>query len=412
MPGGEAVLRHGSESVLVANAVPEDLLDVRLTAKRRGVWRGRIEAIIEASAERVPASCPVADRCGGCALQFVSTESQARIKSDWVQHAFRDLMREETEWLPAVADGPGRRRRVRWMLGHDEEGVFLGFYAPASHNPVRHQDCPVLTPELNALQRMISGKLRQLDFEKRSLNGLSAVQAVQLADGMHVILEAESVPVAPDVAEIGSMPLQWWWRHEGITRPLPRSVQKFHDLLPAGSEDIALAVGPDDFVQSVAEGNRVMIKQILAWSGKVRRIADLFCGIGNLSLPLAHATGAAVFGAELNAPSVRAAGANARQLGVRAEFLEANLFEHFDMEPFIGADLLILDPPRRGAKGICSRMGRLLPARIIMISCDPAAGARDGELLARQGYRLAALRALDLFPYAGHVEAMSLWLRN
>jgi len=128
-----------------------------------------------------------------------------------------------------------------------------------------------------------------------------------------------------------------------------------------------------------------------------------------LSLPLAAATGARVFGAELNAASVRAASRNAKALGIVSSFVVANLFESFDIEPYIGADVLILDPPRRGAKRICNQIPRLLPKKIIMVSCDVAAGAHDGALLQQHGYRLKALRALDMFPYAGHVEAMSLW---
>jgi len=111
----------------------------------------------------------------------------------------------------------------------------------------------------------------------------------------------------------------------------------------------------------------------------------------------------------LNAASVRAASKNAKKLGLNAEFVTANLFESFEMEAYIGADVLILDPPRRGAKKVCSHISRLLPKKIIMISCDTAAGARDGLLLKQHGYRLRALRALDLFPGAGHVETMSLW---
>lgn len=116
-------------------------------------------------------------------------------------------------------------------------------------------------------------------------------------------------------------------------------------------------------------------------------------------------------GAELNRASVQAANANARQLGLNAQYKQVNLFETFDAESYAGADLIILDPPRRGAKKVCEMMGRLLPAKIIMINCDPASGGRDAGTLHSLGYRLHTLRALDLFPYAGHVEAMSLWVR-
>jgi 23S rRNA (uracil1939-C5)-methyltransferase len=404
LPGGEAVVRKGKTSVLVANAVAGDLLKVQIQSRRRGAERGKIIEIIQPSPQRISSPCPVASSCGGCALQYMGVEDQAELKSDWVSHAFKSLKQPDTEWIPVIASDHRFRRRVRWVVGHDKQGTFLGYFAPASHQPVRHSNCMVVTAELNELHILLENQL--------SLKYLDSVQAVQLSDGIHIILEGQSCPdIASENLKL-SLPLQWWWRNEGITRPLHKPVKQLHDVLPAGEQHIHMIVGPDDFVQGQIEGNREMISQIQQWCGSVQRISDLFCGIGNLSLPLAKATGATVFGAELNSASVSAASANAKRLGVNAQFSQANLFEDFDMEPFIGADVLILDPPRRGAKRICSNIMRLLPARIIMVSCDPAAGARDGALLKQHGYKLAALRALDLFPIAGHVEVMSYWIKS
>jgi len=402
LPGGETLVRVDGQSVLVANAVPGDTVKLRMLDKRRGTQRAEIVDVIEASARRVNALCPVAAECGGCALQFISEEYQAEVKSGWVKDAFNSLMDANTDWMPVCSGGERYRRRVRWFIGHDEQGRFLGFYAPASHRPVRHTDCPVVRPVLNEVRRLIE--------DGAFLEDINSIQAVQLHDGIHIIVEAATRPDQIETDAITGIKLQWWWRDaHHITRPLQKPVQSFHDLLPAGENSVLLTVGPDDFVQGQAEGNRELIGQVQAWAGSVSRIADLFCGIGNLSLPLAAATGADVFGAELNAASVRAALRNANALGISAHFVVANLFENFDMEPYIGADVLILDPPRRGAKRLCNQMSQLLPKKIIMISCDTAAGARDGALLQQHGYRLMALRGLDLFPGAGHVETMSLW---
>ncbi len=402
LPGGETLVRVDGSAVLVANAVPGDELTIQIQAKRRGVRRGKIIAVLAASTERVRPPCPVADVCGGCALQFISKAHQAVVKSDWVSNAFKPLSTTATRWTPVCVHAGRYRRRVRWFVGSDEQGEFLGFYVPASHRPVRHAACMMTTPALNALRQWVEAHV--------SLSDINSVQAVQLSDGIHIVLETDSRPANIQFDQMEELPLQWWWRDaQRITRPLQKPAQHFHDMLPAGQTDIPLMVGPDDFVQGQAEGNRELIEQIQAWAGPVSRIADLFCGIGNLSLPLAAATGAQVFGAELNAASVRAVSRNARALGIAGAFVEANLFELFDLEPYIGADVLILDPPRRGAKRVCGLISRLLPKKIIMISCDAAAGARDGALLQQQGYRLRALRALDLFPGAGHVEAMSLW---
>ncbi len=402
LPGGETLVRVDGASVLVANAVPGDLLQLKMQAKRRGVLRAKIEKVVEPSDQRMKAVCPVADQCGGCAMQSISTADQASVKSAWVSDAFKLLMDSDTDWMPVQTENIGCRRRLRWFIGNSEQGRFLGFYAPASHQTVRHESCMVATAELNAV--------RQLIEENVDLAGLESVQAVQLDDGVHLVLEGAVRPDLIEIEELDGLKLQWWWRDNNrITRPLRKPVQAFHDLLPAGETDISLAVGPDDFVQGQRAGNRSLIRQIQDWAGPVNRVADLFCGIGNLSLPLAAATGAKVFAAELNPASVRAASANAKSLGIASQIVVANLFEEFDRSPYIGADVLILDPPRRGAKRLCHQMGQLLPKKIIMISCDVAAGARDGALLRQQGYRLKALRAVDLFAFAGHVEAMSLW---
>ncbi len=406
LPGGEALVRLGGEAVLVANAVPGDVLAIQMQARRRGVQRAEIIEVIEASPERVNAPCPVAAQCGGCAMQFISIEDQAAVKSGWVMDAFKSLIDSDIEWIPVHSNLDRYRRRVRWVVGYDEGETFLGFYAPASHQPVRHANCMVVSPELNAV--------RQLIEQNVNLRETDSVQAVRLDDGIHIILEADTCPECNQKDQLDGVPLQWWWRDDKrITRPLKKPVRLFHDVLPAGkAEEVRLAIGPDDFVQGQQEGNRELITQIQGWAGSVTRIADLFCGIGNLSLPLAVATGAQVFGAELNAASVRAASRNAKALCISAHFVVANLFEDFDMEPYIGADVLILDPPRRGAKRLCNQISRLMPKKVIMISCDVAAGGRDATLLLKQGYRPKALRALDMFPYAGHVEAMSLWERG
>jgi 23S rRNA (uracil1939-C5)-methyltransferase len=153
-----------------------------------------------------------------------------------------------------------------------------------------------------------------------------------------------------------------------------------------------------------------MIRQVQAWSDGARRVGDMFAGFGNLSLPLAAAIKADVIGAEVRHASVTAANKSARRLGLDARYVQADLFGHFDLSPFTGMDVLIIDPPRKGARKICQSLPILLPRKIVLVSCDIAAGARDAAMIARHGYRLEAVRVLDMFPFAGHVEAMSLWV--
>lgn len=409
MPGGEALIRTDGSTYLVANAVPGDLISFSGTEKRRGARRGDLLSVIESSVKRVAPPCPVAAQCGGCAMQFLDPAEHSEVKSTWVFDAFHRCQNTNTLNLPANPLSQISRRRLRWYMGHDDGGAFLGFHAKASHSIVRHSDCMSATSTLNQLRKQLEAAGASI-----GLRSLESVQAIELDDGIHLVLEGVLKPDAftSPFSEVGSIALQWWVRSGGRTLPLSRPVHAFHDRLPAGEGgDIPLLVGPDDFIQGLSEGNRAMIGQILEWSRGANFVVDLFSGIGNLSLPVAAAHGSKVVGAELNDASVRAANANAKRLNLSAEYMRSNLFESFSVESFAGADVLILDPPRRGAKKVCSMMGRLLPAKIIMVNCDVASGGRDGEILQSLGYRLHTVRALDLFPYTGHVEAMSLWVR-
>ncbi len=404
LPGGETTVRCGNMIYLVANVLPGERIIFRDQGRRRGAFRGELVEVLDASSHRVPAPCPYAAGCGGCSLQFLDRGQHAEVKSRWVRDAFSSLMGSSADWLPVTSPPRiGLRRKVRWHRGEDEQGCHLGFRARAGKRVVRHRQCMLLLPSLNELRMALEPCV------SREVDGVSMIG---LADGIHVILETgtETRPELPD-GLLDRKATQWWWRTGEWILPLRRRKLEFHDhLLLAEDLIMALQIGPGDFVQADSLINSEMIQQVRVWSGHARRLVDLFAGAGNFSLPLA-AQGLEVTGADIRSASVQAANANARRLGVNACYHVADLLGDFDPAPFAGADVLILDPPRKGARRVCESMNALLPQRIIMISCNIASGARDGRILAKQGYRLRALRALDLFSYSGHVEAMSLWTR-
>ncbi|HXH64398.1 MAG TPA: 23S rRNA methyltransferase [Mariprofundaceae bacterium] len=404
LPGGEATVRTPSGICLVPNAVPGDRLDIQIEDRRRGACRGRVQYLKTPSGERIAEpACPVACACGGCALQFVRREYQAQTKNGWVSDALAPHLSARTNFrgITAADVVAGSRRRIRWWQGGDGQDAYWGLHGRASHDVVRHDDCMAVTPNI----RLLHGHLAAM-----SLPGVESVQVTELADGMHMVLEGEGRDAHPAVpAVIADLPVQGWFRSGTKVTPLSRPAHRMHDRLPAGDGWIDLAVGPEDFIQASRAGNEAMIRQVQAWSSGAGRVADMFSGFGNLSLPLAAAIGSTVIGAEVRAASVMAANHSARDLGLDARYVQADLFGNFDLSPFAGMDVLILDPPRKGARRICKALPILLPRQIILISCDIASGARDAEMIARQGYRLEAVRVLDMFPYAGHVEAMSLW---
>lgn len=389
---------------LVANVLPGEKIFFRDKGRRRGAFRGELIEVLDASDHRVPAPCPYATSCGGCALQFLDKNRHAEVKSRWVREAFSSLMDSSTAWLP-VSTPPrtGLRRKVRWHCGEDKRGRYLGFRGRAGRRVIRHRQCMLLLPALNELR---------MELESHVSKGVDAVSMTGLADGIHVILETRTanMPKLPD-GLLDKEATRWWWRNGEKIIPLMGRMPDFHDRLLIGKDTtMELRIGPGDFVQADSLINGEMIQQTQAWAGNGRRLVDLFAGAGNFSLPLAL-QGLEVIGADIRHESVRAANANASRLGVNARYHVADLLGDFDPAPFTGADVVILDPPRKGARRVCASINALLPQRIIMISCNIASGARDGRILAKHGYRLRALRALDLFPYSGHVEVMSLWTR-
>ncbi|MDQ6967851.1 MAG: 23S rRNA methyltransferase [Mariprofundaceae bacterium] len=417
LPGGDALVKASSskalsKTYLVRQGVPGDRLLLSATHKRRGIIRASLESIEKPSRKRVNALCSVAAYCGGCALQYLHADEHAAVKSQWVYDAFSKVMTKDSQWLPIqqmdMDDESLHRRRLRWHVGcNQHKQVILGFRGYQSHDIVEAERCMAITSELDVLRKSL-----QLALRGGAIDLPESVYAVQLSDGMHVVLEYTGkcmMEVMPDISWQG-MSLQYWCSDKQGLRPLNKPVHQFSDKLPTRSEDIAVYIGPDDFVQGQGHGNRVMIEQVLAWSEGAKYVVDLFSGAGNLSLPLA-ASGMQVLGAEVNDGSVRVANANAKRLKIPAIYQQADLFGHFDVSPFVGADILLVDPPRKGAKKICNLMNRLLPKKVILVHCDVVSGGRDAQAMKAQGYCLQALRALDLFPYSGHVESMSLWTR-
>ena len=407
IPGGEAVVRAETGTVLVPGGVPGDQVRIERTGRRRGAERGRVLEVLRASPDRVTPPCPHADTCGGCVLQHVSTGQQATLKSTWVEEAFRELRESDTSWTPAEPvslDDPGAlRRRVRWKVGADAAGPYLGFQERASHQVVRQSQCPVTHPALLEVRQWLEAQ--------PWLEELELVQATALSDGLDVVLEGAAPPSANDWLDRSAVgPVQWWWRETSGVRPLQRPVRALGDRVVVGAKEVTLAIGPEDFVQGQQTGNRMLIEQVQTWVGDGARLADLFCGVGNLSLPVAAKSGAEVHGADVCAASVRAATRNAKSLGVEGDFEQANLFDRFDTSRLAGMDAMIIDPPRKGARRVCKGIGTMAPRRVILVSCDVAAGARDGALLRSHGYHLRALRALDLFPHTGHIETLGLWV--
>jgi 23S rRNA (uracil1939-C5)-methyltransferase len=191
--------------------------------------------------------------------------------------------------------------------------------------------------------------------------------------------------------------------------------QPSYRLPGVDGDELTLKFNPGNFIQVNGEVNRAMVAKAIDWlqpkAGE--HILDLFCGMGNFSLPLA-ATGARVTGVEGVPAMVEQARQNAKQAGLEGvQFFCADLSADLSAEPWLGkVDKLLLDPARAGAYETLSYLKNIAPERVVYVSCNPASLARDSVLLLAQGYRLERLSVLDMFPQTHHTEAMALFVRN
>ncbi|MDX8393870.1 MAG: 23S rRNA methyltransferase [Mariprofundales bacterium] len=411
LSGGEACVSMTDGSVcLVRSVLPREKVIISPLPKRRGTLRGKLIEILEVSSERVDAGCAAYPLCGGCALRQQSLSAQMRTKSDWVSQAFAKWMLANTAWHPITEHaGDGTRRRTHLHAANDENGMYFGFYAFTSNKVIRNEHCPVLHPDIEYLRL-------NLNLPEELWSNISSLLCTQLDDGMHAVISIDSDHVlnlaiwqqwATTKLICNNNRIQSWLQtNNNVLTPLTKPVLALHDVIG----EIQLRVAPTGFIQGHASGNRSLVNIIAHWCANARYVGDLFCGAGNLSLPLA-AKGISIIGADSDNSSVQQANANAKRLKLNAHYQCLDLFRSQKLEKFAGMDILILDPPRKGARLLCSQLSTLLPRKIILCSCDLASGKRDAAAIAAAGYKLIALYALDLFAHAGHVEAVSIWAR-
>ncbi|MDQ6950339.1 MAG: methyltransferase [Mariprofundales bacterium] len=412
LPGGESLVHTAQGSLLVGGCIAGEVVEVVPQQRHRGMQRGYLHAVKQPSSDRRVPPCPVADTCGGCALQHVTTTAQQTIKLHWVREAYHPIVHDDVvvDWLPRSPKS-ALRRRVCWHVAtadtarNADGAVLLGFRQRRSHHLVAAGECVVVEPILRTLYQRLNAALRT-----GSLPLVETITATVLQDGIHLVLKSPPADnPTPPFDHLDDLPIQWWWQTDAMIAPWNRPVHRLHDTLPAaGGSEIAIGIGPVDFLQASHQANWALVQWLIGQCAHASRIVDLFCGSGNLSLPLAGAN-RQIMGADSNPDGINLANRSAKTLAISAQYRQVNLFDRFDPAPFTGADLLILDPPRKGARRVASMMGQLLPRQLIMIHCDPASGRRDAISVANQGYRLQRLHALEMFPESGHIETVSLW---
>ena len=414
---GEGVV-HGGKTAFIAGALPGERIRFHRTRRHRQHDDGELIEVLQPSAARVVPRCPHFGVCGGCLLQHLAPAAQLAAKESELRDALARVARvAPARWLSPL-EGPhwGYRRRAR--LGakfvRKKGTVVVGFRERTAPLIAQLRSCDVLAPPAGALIAPLAELLTGLSIRER----VPQIEVAVAANGTALVLRVLEPPPPADVARLEAFAadhrVRLFLQPAGLdsVRELGVAAEPLHYRLPRF--DVELQFAPTDFIQVNAAVNEALVERALELLEltPAARVLDLYCGLGNFSLPLARCA-AQVFGVEGDAALVERARGNARRNGLgNAEFHLADLaaepdpVSHWMRRAYTH---VLLDPPRTGARAVLSAVARLAPQRLLYISCPPASLARDlGVLVHEHGFTLAAAGVVDMFPHTAHVESLAL----
>jgi len=420
---GRGVARRegeGGKVTFIAGALPGEVVVAEPTSRSRHFDEARTLEVLQASPERVTPRCPHFGVCAGCVLQHLEEGQQIVAKERVLMDNLQRIGHVTPERvLPALVGANwGYRRKGRFSVRRVEkkDKTLVGF---------REQD-PRFVADLSVCYTVIpqiGEKITALSALVESLDGKRDIPQIEFIAGDDAV--ALTVRHLQPLTDADQQALVAFAQAQGFAIFLqPGGVESVHPLWPQNVPlsfrlpqwDVELAFRPLDFIQVNATLNEKMIDHALRLldAQPQDRVLDLFCGLGNFTLPLARGV-REVVGVEGDAGLVARARENAERNGLaNAQFFAADLTQDQRQAAWMrqGFDKLLLDPPRSGAIDVLKQLPLKKFERIVYVSCHPGSLARDaGFLVNEQGFKLKAAGAMDMFPHTAHVESIALFER-
>ena len=411
--------------VFIDGALPGELVRVQITRQKPSYDRAKLVDIVRPSAQRVSTPpCPNFGVCGGCLMQHLEPTAQVAIKQRALEDAFKHIGKVQPQQLLAAMHGPyfGYRFRARFSARFVQKkgGMLVGFREKNGRYVVDMDQCLVIP-------KHVSDMLQPLRTALSTLSRPDRIPQIELAvgDACTVLTLRHMEPLTDSdlntLREFAAQHNVIWWLQ-------PKGPETAHPLNPEDSDalyyelpdyDLKMPFKPADFTQVNHQINRELIRRALRLL-EIQpndRVADLFCGLGNFSLPMGRFA-KEVVGIEGSATLTQRATEAAALHGLSdsAKFSTLNLFEvdvswlrelgHFDR--------VLIDPPRDGAFAVAKAYSELSlaerPQRIVYVSCNPATLARDAGILVHNGgYELKAAGVINMFPHTGHIESIAVF---
>jgi 23S rRNA (uracil1939-C5)-methyltransferase len=412
--------------IFVEGALPGERVSF-VTFKKKKNWEAaRMTVLHHASSQRVTPACQYFDHCGGCSMQHLEPSAQVAIKQRVLEDNLWHISKVRSENIMRPMYGPtwGYRYRARLSVRHvvKKEKVLVGFHEKRSAFVADMTDCKILPPHVAAMLVPLRGLIGALSI-------FNQVPQIEVAVGEQVTAMVLRImaPLSGDdetllKAFADQYQIQWWLQTKGpeTAAPFYPLDQKLFYSLPEFG--VTMPFKPVDFTQVNSQINQVLVGKALRLL-EVRpdeRVADLFCGLGNFTLPLATLA-REVVGIEGSTALTERALENARANGLseKTTFSTRNLFDVTpdDLVALGKFDRMLIDPPRDGAMALCEALAGLsashpemLPKRIVYVSCSPSTLARDAGILTHQaGYVLKKAGVVNMFPHTSHVESMAVF---
>ncbi|HWX79262.1 MAG TPA: 23S rRNA (uracil(1939)-C(5))-methyltransferase RlmD [Steroidobacteraceae bacterium] len=415
---GRGVARIDGKAVFVEGALPKERVRLRVIKRRRQMDEAVLVDVLSASPDRAVPRCLHFGVCGGCSLQHLSAAAQVSAKQRELLENLERIGNVRPERTLAPLRGPEWAYRRRARLGvkyvHKKGRVLAGFRERAKPYIADLRRCEILVEPLNSLPQDLAALVETLAIRDK-------IPQVELAAGdaasalVFRVLEPPGEQDLQKLADFGApRGVQIFLQTGGLdtVRPLRADYAPLNYKIDGGN--IVIEFGPVDFLQINRDVNVSMVDAALKLLEvkPADRVLDLFCGLGNFTLPLARRA-AQVLGVEGDSGLVSKARANALRNGIgNVEFAVENLFEPKNFGAWAGAryDLVLLDPPRAGAAELLAAMAGWRPRRVVYISCHPGSLARDAGILVQTlGYRLTDAGVMDMFPHTTHVESIAVF---
>ncbi|WP_285401477.1 23S rRNA (uracil(1939)-C(5))-methyltransferase RlmD [Luteibacter sp. ME-Dv--P-043b] len=418
---GRGVARIDNKATFVPGTLPGERVRLVYHKRHRKYDEADLVGIVEASPARVEPKCRHYGQCSGCALQHMAPAEQIAAKQRVLAENFERIGKVTPDaWLPPLTGEPwAYRRKGRFSVRYvaKKERVLVGFreesnprfVADVEHCEVIH---PALGPKVGLIAALVGGLSAAHDIPQIEFAAGDDTVALVFRH-LAPLTEADRQALV-DFGKAHGLAIYLQPGNHSTVHPLWPEAPRLAFAIPA--QDVELEFLPLDFVQVNAGMNQRMLARTLELLDlqPADRVLDLFCGLGNFTLPIARYA-AEVVGVEGEHGLVERAAANAARNGLgHASFRVANLFEDQRNESWAKQawDKILLDPPRAGANELLEYLPRKGTDRVVYVSCHPGSLARDAGILVQKGFRLAAAGVMDMFPHTAHVESIALFERR